>query len=140
MREIPVFSKLENEETLRLAELTKVKDYGEGEPIISQNTQSGPLHIIMEGKVEVCKKDKTGIDKVINELSEGDIFGEMALIMGNQNSVTVRALTDTRILQISPNEIFKIIEKNPSVARDLDMIIEARRMRREQFDQNGYLN
>ena len=58
------------------------------------------LFYICYGKVEIIRSDNMN-DRVLGQLGEGDVFGEMALINSKPRNATVRALEDSGFLTLN---------------------------------------
>jgi len=83
-------------------------------------------YIIASGKVEVYKKGPDGEKKVVGVLSDGDIFGEMALIDGLPRSASVRALVDSSV-NILTKEVFDAMsDKNPKALMPILKVLVSR--------------
>ncbi|HKS76827.1 MAG TPA: cyclic nucleotide-binding domain-containing protein [Terriglobales bacterium] len=70
--------------------------YDSGQIIIRQGEPGDCAYFIQSGEVEMVRHEN-GADRVIARLSEGDCFGEKALISSAPRLATIRALTQTRV-------------------------------------------
>ena len=93
------------------------KDYRKGKSIVRQGTHGTSAFLIKKGKVEVWVTDENGQKKVIVELKEGDVFGEMALISNKPRTATVTALEDCQVDILTQQSFLKLPENNPAVVR-----------------------
>jgi CRP/FNR family cyclic AMP-dependent transcriptional regulator len=97
-----------------------IKKYGKKFPpaaLLAREGEKGDtMFIITEGKVNIIKETTQG-EKVLAVLKDGDIFGEMA-VMGMQNTraATVRAMTETSVLELNKAAFTTLIKKSPEVA------------------------
>jgi CRP/FNR family transcriptional regulator len=73
------------------------------------------MYVIQSGQVEV-RKETNGIETQLAVLSEGGIFGEMALLDKEVRSATVRALGDVRILTVDKKTFIRWMSEDPTVA------------------------
>lgn len=60
-------------------------------------------------------------------LSLGEFFGEMTLFSGESSPVSIAAIDDLQVIVISSDAVNRMIERQPSFARQIGQIIEARR-------------
>ncbi len=89
--------------------------YQDGEIIVRQGEVGDCMYVIQEGQVEVvADKDTEEVHLAVR--SEGDIFGEMAIIDREVRSATVRALGPTRIMTIDKKNFLRRIHEDPSLA------------------------
>jgi CRP/FNR family transcriptional regulator, cyclic AMP receptor protein len=128
LQKYSLFGALMPEEIERIVPLLGSEAYGAGAVIIGEGELNGCIRFVLEGRVEVSRD---GIR--LNEIGEGDTFGEMEILDVMPAVATCRALTQTRFATISNKtlheifhidaHIFAIIIMN--LARDL-----SRRLRR----------
>ncbi len=94
-------------------ELGKV--YKKGDVVVRQGETGDCMYIIQEGKFEVFR-EKDGQEFQLSVLTEGDVFGEMALIEREVRSATVRALEEGRALTVDKNIFLRRVHEDPSLA------------------------
>ena len=91
------------------------KDFPKGTVLFREGELGRDMFIIQKGKVQVRKKVGT-TEKVLAELSEGEFFGEMALLMGMDRSATVEVIEDSKILVVSPDTFESLLKGNIEIA------------------------
>jgi flavin-dependent dehydrogenase len=91
------------------------KYYKQGETIITQGDMGDCMYVILEGSVDVFRKDN-GFENNIASLHKSDFFGEMALFENDVRSATIKSSSDnTRILTIDKNILMYRIKAEPSM-------------------------
>ena len=98
-----------------------------GQILFSENSYQETMYIILSGKVEIYKRHKQ-----IAVRGVGDFFGEMALVESKPRSASVRALTDTEVLEIDKETFFNYFASNPKVVWAILKDVSARN--REDLD------
>jgi cAMP-dependent protein kinase regulator len=116
---IPIFSQLSGEELLSMVEHLELKVFQRGEVIIQEGQSSGFMFAIVEGSVEVVQQLETGGERTVALMSEGDLFGEMALVSDGPRRSTARAYERTLALELTRAEVEQLIHKHPSVGQVL---------------------
>lgn len=91
------------------------KDFPKGTVLFREGELGRDMFIIQKGKVQVRKKVGT-TEKVLAELSDGEFFGEMALLMGMDRSATVEVIEDSKILVVSPDTFEILLKGNIEIA------------------------
>jgi CRP-like cAMP-binding protein len=91
------------------------KDFPKGTVLFREGELGRDMFIIQKGKVQVRKKVGT-TEKVLAELSDGEFFGEMALLMGMDRSATVEVIEDSKILVVSPDTFETLLKGNIEIA------------------------
>jgi len=124
LKSIPMLSKLTLEQSIMLAQRLKVSEHKAGDIIFHMGEMGNTFYIIESGQVQVLAPDmqrsgKTERSAVINNLSAGDFFGEIALLRAVPRTATIRCATDVRLLSLSREDFNAIIEHYPSIAHNL---------------------
>ena len=103
----------------QIDQITVEKNFDAGEIIIQEQATAAGFFIIHSGKVEIVKKFSGGEEMVLGIHSDGDFFGEMALLDEGLRSATARALIPTTILEISSLDFENLLYKAPVLAYSL---------------------
>jgi len=91
------------------------KDFPKGTVLFREGDLGREMFIIQQGKVQVRKKVGTA-EKVLAELSNGEFFGEMALLLGMDRSATVEVIEDSKLLVINPDTFESLLKSNLDIA------------------------
>jgi CRP-like cAMP-binding protein len=89
-----------------------------GQIVVRQNDRTQDFFVVLSGKLEVVVKDKGDRPHRVAEIHPGEVFGEMAVIMGAPRSATVRAITPVRLLRV-PGEAFRKFAQQENVGGQL---------------------
>jgi len=124
LRRTEVLQSLSEEEIRRLAARVKVKIYGNGEEVVRQGEPGDSLFIIRGGHANVYLDDA-----LVASLAEGEIFGEMSMLTGENRKATVVAGEETHLVEISKGDIEPLIRANPAILERLSAILADREER-----------
>ncbi len=91
--------------------------YDAGQIIFRQGESGDCAYFIQSGEVEVIRQEN-GAENVIAKLSEGEYFGEKALISSAPRSSTIRAATQTRVGVIRKRSFLTMIVVMPARQED----------------------
>jgi len=75
--------------------------------------------------------EKNGMDMHVASLSEGDCFGEMSLLTGENRSATVLAHTDCEVVEIRKPVLARSLKENPDLLAKLSELLAKRRLETE---------
>ena len=114
--EKPFFAQIPEEDLNLISGYAKEKIYLPGDIIVREKTLTDTFCIIKNGTVEVSKRFMNEDQMVLAIMSDGDFFGEMALLDQGPRSATVKALSKTVILEISRDSFELLLENNPPLA------------------------
>jgi small-conductance mechanosensitive channel/CRP-like cAMP-binding protein len=126
LNNVPIFAPLSDEETERLAELTRIRVYAPGEAIVRMGQEGNSMFVIIRGSVDVQIPHNSTV-KVLNTLKENDFFGEMSLLTGEPRTATVVAAEETEVLRITKASMKPIFEANPELVKTVSEMVEERR-------------
>jgi len=91
-----------------------------GETLLEQNSRTGRLFVLIEGKVEVIKNNE-----LVAWISQpGDIIGDISALLDTPHSTTVRAVRDCRFYVFDNAREF--LEKHPQVTIHLCELLARR--------------
>lgn len=84
----------------------KIKKFKANSTVFSQNDKDYSFHVILKGKVHVFVTKRMGGDlEKVSEVFEGECMGEIALLLSQPRSTTVRAYGDVMVLIIQKENI-----------------------------------
>ncbi|MBF0286668.1 MAG: cyclic nucleotide-binding domain-containing protein [SAR324 cluster bacterium] len=88
---------------------SQMMDFKPGDIIFQKNDKSNSLYYIVGGEFEILSGEK-----VVTTLNNTDIFlGEMAFLLGNRRTATVRAKTEGQLVAINALEWMTAVQKYP---------------------------
>lgn len=116
LRDISYFANMSDHDLRQVAAITAEKRYPAGAVIIAEQTEAERFFIVHRGKIEVSKKFEDTEEFVLAVYSDGDFFGEMALLDEGRRSATVRAIEPTTALEISRKDFETLLYKAPRLA------------------------
>tara|TARA_R110002072_G_scaffold75257_2_gene177389 strand:+ start:121 stop:537 length:417 start_codon:yes stop_codon:yes gene_type:complete len=123
LKGVPIFSDLDGENLAEVASIAEELERGPGDEIIREGDVDDSLYVIVAGRVSVTKGGR-----VLAELAEGEVVGELALLDPAPRGASVRGLSDVVLLRIDASHFFEIMEEKHEIARAV-MRILARRLR-----------
>ena len=81
-----------------------------------ENEPGETMFLINTGKVAVIKKTPAG-EKILATLSDGDFFGEMALMgVQDRRAATVKTLTEVTVLELNRMAFEALVKRSPEIA------------------------
>jgi len=131
----PVFSGLSDDELKKISSNCREEVFKNEDIIQEDSTASADLYVLLEGRVsvefELWPSDSDQQDRAqLVRLRPGDIFGEVAFLKGKRRIATVKAIDETRVLQIDGKRLNEIFEKSPhigyTVMRQIALILAQR--------------
>jgi CRP/FNR family cyclic AMP-dependent transcriptional regulator len=98
----------------------EAKSFAPGDILIREGGQDGKLYVLIEGQVEVLRKDTQ-----VSYIDEpGSIFGEMSVLLDMPYSANVKALSETKAYVI--DDAIKFLMSDPAIAIDVASLLARR--------------
>jgi CRP-like cAMP-binding protein len=133
LRALPLFSEVEEEDLRRLAGHLIERRFPRDSTLIQEGQPGDYMYVLREGRVKVTKLSGAGREKILEILTEGAFFGEMALLDPPERSASVKSLDPVRVLALSRRSFLQALERSPGLA--MAVIRElARRLRHTNLD------
>ncbi|MBL8417336.1 MAG: cyclic nucleotide-binding domain-containing protein [Dechloromonas sp.] len=128
LRNVPLFSGLEEQELERLSRVAVRRRAGRGDQVVRSGESADALLILLTGRAKVTNFDEEGREIILAWLGPGEFFGEMGLIDGSARSASVVAVENCELLAIGKQEFQRCMQENFQVAQKLMQIL-VRRLR-----------
>ena len=124
---IPPFSDLNPNEFVEVAVIMLVRRQEKaGTVIVQEGAPGDSMFIVSTGEV-IASRNEDGQLIKLAELSDGDFFGEMAILSGEPRTATVTAIKNTELLELTRSDLHKICSRHPEVEAKLRLAYEERR-------------
>jgi CRP-like cAMP-binding protein len=82
-----------------------------GETIIKQGDDGDYYYIINHGKAKVTRSSKTGTELTLATLSDGDAFGEEALLSEAKRNANIVMVTDGALMRLSKEDFNELLKE-----------------------------
>jgi CRP/FNR family transcriptional regulator, cyclic AMP receptor protein len=109
-----LFSALSKKELGELAKVTEDMEVPAGKVLCREGETGREFFVILEGEAEVTKNG----DRV-RTLSEGDFFGEIALVEHRPRTATVTATNDLRFFVLTSQAFWVLLDHRPEIQREV---------------------
>jgi CRP-like cAMP-binding protein len=103
-----LFQGLRPSQIKKLVLISEVREVQAGELIVSEGDRGDEMFVLLEGTVQVEKNQPDGSRQALDQLSPGQVFGEMALVTQHPRSATVVALSPGKLLVLKWDGIQRI--------------------------------
>jgi hypothetical protein len=125
---LPNFVPLDKPENLSaLSADIVLQHFGAGEIVVKQGSTDRAFFAIVSGEAVMTTRDSLGLEREVLPLQAGEFFGEMTLFTREPSPVSITAINDLEVMRISVAQVDRMLERQPSFARELSQILESRR-------------
>ena len=121
----PLFAAFTKEEFGAIVDRLEPLQFMAGERMIAEGDEGDAMYLISRGGGRVVK-EIDGREVVLDELGEGEFFGEMSLMVGGPRSASVFATADTDVLRLKSSDLFEVIKQYPRIEGVLEQFYDKR--------------
>jgi len=119
LRGLGLFAGISESSISALASASRVLRYPKGSTIFFQEDPAEALYLVHKGTVAIVLTSSDGRELVINEMRDGDLFGELAILTGQPRSSGALATTEAEVLLVLRQVFMSVVENEPKVAQRL---------------------
>jgi CRP/FNR family transcriptional regulator, cyclic AMP receptor protein len=87
-----------------------------GKTLVSHGTTSTSVYVVLKGRLQVMLFSMSGREIILRDLSEGEMFGELAAIDGQPRSASIVALSDCLLASIDAATFRAAVSELPQAA------------------------
>jgi CRP-like cAMP-binding protein len=110
LKRVPLFALCSKHELAEICQLADEIDLPAGKVLAREGDRGREFFVLVEGSVGVQRHGET-----VNTLSDGDFFGEIALVSGRPRTATVTATSPVRALVVTEQAFATLLRKNPEI-------------------------
>jgi CRP/FNR family transcriptional regulator, cyclic AMP receptor protein len=140
LKDIIIFHGLEDSELGFLQEHLEIQEFDPLSCICREGESGNSFFIILEGMVNIAKKDVSGKTHVLRTLSSGEAFGEMTLIDVMPRSASVVARDRVRAAELQYKSIRDLYHKEPATYTKILLNIAREFSRRLRYMDEKYVD
>jgi ABC-type lipoprotein export system ATPase subunit/CRP-like cAMP-binding protein len=117
---------------------TKPVIYQEGQDILKQGEVGNTFDLLLDGQVDILVKGEHGSEILVNQLSRGSYFGEMALMGDKRRMATVRVSHghSAKVLELSAQEFERLTDSSEQFRTAVDHAAKARQKQIESTNRD----
>jgi len=104
-----------------LEKLVHHRTYASGDFVFKNRAPGEGMYIIMKGTIKITIGTRSGDEKVLAELKEGDFFGELALFDNEPRSANALATTDSKLIGFFTADLLSLQDRNPQMTNKILM-------------------
>ncbi len=111
LKKVDILSTIDSYELSKICDSLKSGVYKKGDYIIKEGEMGDVFYILEEGKCNATKTLEPGKpEEIINELKEGDYFGERALLSGEPRYANIVVVSDTaKVISLDRNSFNRLL-------------------------------
>src|SRR4029079_3321024 len=128
LKSVTLFADLEEGELERFSHVAVPRSFPAGTRVFHEGDDSDARYIVKEGSVQGHSEHSDGRAITLATLGPGEIFGELAMLDGDQRSASAEALTEGELLALPANDVRSLLARHPEISFMLVAVL-VRRLR-----------
>ncbi len=113
---MPFFVGLSNEQVEKIFAIGDQVHFDKDDVILKVGSLNSNLYIILKGAVRIVLSNDSEESMELIEVGDGEVLGEVSLLIDAPHAATVTALEPTDVLQIERERLMKLTEDDPELA------------------------
>lgn len=110
-----LFGLLSPKEIQGLSNASGVVKLKKGDKVYSEGIPASHLFVLLKGRVELRRLKREGPSIVVEDLTEGGLFGVSALMGTERFLLNAECVEDSEVLKIEGKVLRQILDENPAV-------------------------
>lgn len=119
LQSVPLFSDLEEDELERFSHVAVPRSFPAATRVFHEGDNSDACYIVKSGTFRVTREHSDGRAITLATLGPGEIFGELAMLDGDQRSASAEALSDGELLALPAGDVRALLSRHPEIALKL---------------------
>jgi len=119
LRQIPLFSLLDDDELNVLAAQVEHRDFATHQRIYKAGEASERAYVVLSGAVEVTLLDEDGQEVTFSSPRHGDAFGFASMLEASPHQTTAIATEATTCIEIDRHDLSTLLERKPLAGLDM---------------------
>jgi transcriptional regulator with GAF, ATPase, and Fis domain/polyferredoxin len=88
-----------------------INTYPANKIIIYRGDPGNSMFMILSGRAAATSTDDESVEYTLSTMTEGDIFGEIALLTGEPRTANVKAITDVRVIELHRDIFDELVKR-----------------------------
>ena len=127
-----LFSSLSPDERAAISARARIRTYNAGERVFAIDSPGDQMMALLQGTVRISVPFSEGKELLLAIIHPGEIFGELAVLDGNERSADATAETACTLAILDRKDVLSFFERNPSAWPKLVRVLAQRLRRTDQ--------
>jgi uncharacterized membrane protein len=119
LRDVPLFSNMDNDELKVLAEQVELKDFAPHQRIFRIGDPADRAYIVMSGDVRVTVLDEDKQEVLLQEPGPGEFFGFASMLEQTPHMAEAVAVKQSTCIEIDRHDLQALIQRKPHAILDI---------------------
>ena len=102
------------------------RSLAKGDVLFREGDPSDALYVVLQGRLATVARNERREEIVVSVIGPVETVGENGLVSGDPRDMTIKALTDSRLLRLSRDDFAALHREHPSILLDLARLLARR--------------
>jgi CRP/FNR family cyclic AMP-dependent transcriptional regulator len=116
LRASPLFAGLDDAAWTALAPRLTERALPRGDALFAEGDPGDALHVVVDGKVKICRTAPDGRENVVAVLGPGDLLGELSLFDAQPRAASAVAVADTTLATLAERDFHHWLAEHPAAS------------------------
>ena len=126
-----LFPKLSQAQIVEIEKRAELKSYQDGEVLYHTGTRNFSSYVVKSGEIEIVNRTD-GESKIVTTIGSRQFTGDVALLTGNPAVVDAVAVGNCQVLEISNDNLRRLLQENSPIS---DIFVQAFIARKKRLDE-----
>jgi len=141
LRDLPLFSHLQDEVLADLYARLTLRRYRRGEVVIHEGAVGNSMYLIRSGQVEIMSEGLNGrLPGFITHMGPGDYVGELSMLLNTRRSATVRVTIEAELWELRQHDLHELFATHPVIGLTMSRELAKRLKRTNETPQQDSIN
>ncbi len=132
LRTMDIFENLPEGDLEAIANILRERRLARDEVLFRQGDAGDAMYIVTGGRIRLSASDVPGPHATLAQLTDGQFFGEMALLTGTPRSTTAAAEMDSVLLVLEREDFDHLLAGNAQIMREMLKVVSQRTVQTNQ--------
>jgi thioredoxin reductase (NADPH) len=114
-----LFQFLRPDQVIRLSKVAQPASFKTGETVYERGASATYMYVVVSGRIALLAPGADGVDVLVNELGEGELFGVCVCLGVDSYSVTARCEEDAWLLRMEAAAVKRLIDEDVAIGYGL---------------------
>jgi CRP/FNR family cyclic AMP-dependent transcriptional regulator len=119
LKQAPLFQSMQVDELQALSEIVTVRHFKSGQTLFQYGEPGDTMYFVRSGTVKFTTRNHAGEEVVLEEVGEGNFFGEVALLDGGARTATAIATSEMTALELDSACLERFLLAHPHAVMEL---------------------
>jgi uncharacterized membrane protein len=119
LRQVPLFSLLDDDETAVLASQVDLRTFAPRQRIWKLGDPSGPAYVVVSGGIRLTTVDEDQQEVIVDTPAPGEFFGFASLLDQTPHQTNAQATEESVCVEVDRKDISVLLERKPHAGMDM---------------------